>query len=78
MVAASATLGVRRQVYFVSLGGFDTHDFQNTTQPNLLAKLAHAMAYFDGALSNIGGVGLYLDSGFVHMDTGRVRYWSGE
>lgn len=26
----------------------------------------------------IGGVGLYLESGFVHMDTGRVRYWSGE
>ena len=26
----------------------------------------------------IGGVGLYLESGFVHMDTGRVRFWSGE
>jgi uncharacterized protein YcbK (DUF882 family) len=25
-----------------------------------------------------GGVGLYLDSGFVHMDTGAIRYWSGE
>ena len=25
-----------------------------------------------------GGVGLYLESGFVHMDTGAVRYWSGE
>ena len=56
MVAASATLGVRRQVFFVSLGGFDTHDFQNTTQPNLLAKLAHGLNYFDGALANVGGV----------------------
>ena len=26
----------------------------------------------------IGGVGLYAESGFVHMDTGRIRYWSGE
>ena len=26
----------------------------------------------------IGGVGVYLDSGFVHMDTGPVRTWSGE
>jgi hypothetical protein len=26
----------------------------------------------------IGGVGLYLDSGFIHMDTGKVRYWNGE
>jgi uncharacterized protein (DUF1501 family) len=56
MVAASSSLGVRRQVFFVSLGGWDTHDFQNTVQPNLLAKVAHAMSYFDGALSNIGGI----------------------
>ncbi len=26
----------------------------------------------------LGGVGLYLESGFVHVDTGRVRYWSGD
>ena len=26
----------------------------------------------------LGGVGLYLSSGFIHMDTGKVRYWSGE
>ena len=26
----------------------------------------------------IGGVGIYLKSGFVHMDTGPVRYWEGE
>lgn len=25
-----------------------------------------------------GGVGLYVDSGFIHMDTGAIRYWSGE
>jgi uncharacterized protein YcbK (DUF882 family) len=34
----------------------------------------HAWAKAQG----IGGVGLYLDSGFIHMDTGRVRSWSGE
>jgi uncharacterized protein (DUF1501 family) len=56
MIAAGPGLGVRRQVFFVSLGGWDTHDFQNTTQPNLLAKVAHAMAYFDTALSNVGGI----------------------
>ncbi len=26
----------------------------------------------------LGGVGLYLESGFVHMDTGAIRYWDGE
>jgi uncharacterized protein (DUF1501 family) len=55
MIAAGPSLGVRRQVFFVSLGGWDTHDFQNTAQPNLLAKVAQALSYFDGALSNIGG-----------------------
>jgi uncharacterized protein (DUF1501 family) len=49
-------LGAKRQIFFVSLGGFDTHQFQNTAQPNLLAELAQALVYFDSALSNIGGV----------------------
>ena len=25
-----------------------------------------------------GGVGIYLQSGFVHMDTGPIRFWSGD
>jgi uncharacterized protein (DUF1501 family) len=56
LIAAHSALGVTRQVFFVSLGGFDTHQFENTQQPNLLAQLAQAISYFDTALSNIGGV----------------------
>jgi uncharacterized protein YcbK (DUF882 family) len=26
----------------------------------------------------VGGVGIYLTSGFVHMDTGPIRFWSGD
>jgi len=26
----------------------------------------------------LGGVGLYLSSRFIHMDTGAIRFWSGE
>jgi hypothetical protein len=26
----------------------------------------------------MGGVGVYKDSGFVHMDVGPIRYWSGD
>jgi uncharacterized protein (DUF1501 family) len=58
MIAAAPTLGTKRQVFFVSLGGWDTHDFQNSTQSNNLAKVAHAMSYFDSALGNIGGVNM--------------------
>jgi uncharacterized protein (DUF1501 family) len=56
LIAANSALGAKRQVFFVSLGGFDTHQFENTAQPNLLAELAQALVYFDSALSNIGGV----------------------
>jgi uncharacterized protein (DUF1501 family) len=56
MIAASSSLGVRRQVFMVSLGGFDTHSAQNENQPLLLSKLAHALAYFDSVLANIGGI----------------------
>jgi uncharacterized protein (DUF1501 family) len=55
MIAANATLGLRRQVFFVSLGGWDTHDFQNSAQGANLARVAHAMAYFDAALANLNG-----------------------
>ncbi|WP_425990521.1 DUF1501 domain-containing protein [Brevundimonas sp. TWP2-3-2] len=58
MIAAAPTLGLRRQVFFVSLGGWDTHDFQNTAQANNLAKVAHALSYFDGAVGDLGGVNM--------------------
>ncbi|HET7506510.1 MAG TPA: DUF882 domain-containing protein [Kofleriaceae bacterium] len=42
--------------------------------PNVAAHALEAWA----RAQKIGGVGLYPESGFVHMDTGPVRYWSGE
>ena len=47
------TSGCNRQVFFVSMGGFDTHDFQNRNQADLMARLAHAMSYFDDTLGNL-------------------------
>src|SRR5262249_58238844 len=49
-IAANQVLGLKRQVFFVSMGGFDTHDVENTAQSPLMARLAHALAYFDGVL----------------------------
>ncbi|MGE0402791.1 MAG: YcbK family protein [Kofleriaceae bacterium] len=42
--------------------------------PRVATKTLHGWA----KEQQIGGVGLYLDSGFIHMDTGKVRYWNGE
>ncbi|MBX9574937.1 MAG: DUF1501 domain-containing protein [Caulobacteraceae bacterium] len=58
MIAANSSLGLRRQVFFVSLGGWDNHDVQNTVQPNNLAKVAHALSYFDSVLGSLGGVNM--------------------
>ena len=45
--------GATRQVFFVSLGGFDTHDLQNRNQADLMARMAHALQYFDITLGNL-------------------------
>ena len=56
MIEAGLTgaTGVQRQVFFVSLGGFDTHDGQNKTHADLYARIAHALAYFDTTLGALG------------------------
>ncbi len=50
----SGATGARRQVFFVSVGGFDTHDLQNRGQADLFARVAHAMRYFDTSLGALG------------------------
>jgi len=50
----SGATGARRQVFFVSMGGFDSHDLQNRNQADLMARLAQAMQYFDTTLGALG------------------------
>jgi uncharacterized protein (DUF1501 family) len=54
MIAARNALGARRQVFFVSLGGFDTHDNLATDHPALLAQVGPALAAFDAATIELG------------------------
>ena len=56
IIAGARAMGIRRQVFFVQLGGFDTHNNQNGTEPENLARVAHAIQYLDVALSNVNGV----------------------
>ena len=55
LIGGRSALGAKRQVFYVSLNGFDTHDNQRATQCILLAKVAHAMAYFDNIMSSLQG-----------------------
>ncbi len=56
MIHASGHANVlaKRQVFFVSMGGFDTHDAQNRGHADLMARLSQALSYFDATLGTMG------------------------
>ncbi len=54
LIKASGTLGLRRQVFMVSLGGFDNHSDLKKLHPALLTKVGSAMASFYDATEAMG------------------------
>jgi uncharacterized protein (DUF1501 family) len=54
MIAARSNLGAKRQVFFVSLGGFDTHDGLVEDHPVLMGQVGPALAAFQAAMEELG------------------------
>ena len=54
MISSSSAVGAKRQVFFVSMGGFDNHDGLLTEHPVLLTAVADAMAAFYSATVELG------------------------
>ena len=54
LIGARATLGMRRQVFFVSLGGFDNHNLLMQDHPNLMTRVNEAMSAFYAATVELG------------------------
>jgi uncharacterized protein (DUF1501 family) len=54
IISVRSAIGVQRQIFFVSLGGFDTHSDQINTQTNLYTQLSQAMNAFYQATVEIG------------------------
>jgi len=54
VIAARSALGINRQIFFCSLGGFDTHSDQLDTQVALYSQLSPAMAAFYAATQELG------------------------
>jgi uncharacterized protein (DUF1501 family) len=46
IIAARDALGMRRQIFFCSVGGYDTHSNELSAQSNLLAELSQCMNAF--------------------------------
>lgn len=54
MISSASALGAKRQVFFVSMGGFDTHDGLVSVHPGLLKGVADAMAAFYQSTVELG------------------------
>jgi uncharacterized protein (DUF1501 family) len=75
MIAANGFLGAKRQVFFVSLGGFDLHDNLAANHPALLSNVAQALSSFDAVLQELGASDKVLT--FTASDFGRTLTTNG-
>ncbi|MCP3060355.1 DUF1501 domain-containing protein [Myxococcus sp. K38C18041901] len=83
MPATRGGLGVRRQMFSVGLGGFDTHAGQDTTHAALLAQLDFALDAFQQAMTLLKSEGVFGASPpqatlFTMSDFGRTLAENGE
>jgi len=70
IISGSGGLGVSRQIFYVQLGSFDTHNNQAITHAQLLTQLGQALEYFDG-LMVANGMGNQVTT-FTASDFGRT------
>jgi uncharacterized protein (DUF1501 family) len=54
IIAANQDLSMKRQVFFVSMGGFDHHSGLVVKHPPLLQALANSMSAFQNAMDGLG------------------------
>ncbi|MEO8080587.1 MAG: DUF1501 domain-containing protein [Caldimonas sp.] len=54
MISTAGTTGTKRQVFFVSIGGFDTHDGLAAVHPGLLTSVAGALDAFYQSTVELG------------------------
>jgi uncharacterized protein (DUF1501 family) len=76
MISVRSQLAMSRQIFFVQIGGFDTHDDLVTLQPNLLGDVSNSIKAFYDALVEMG-----MDSSvtlFTHSDFGRTLTSNGD
>lgn len=78
-------VGLRRQIFFASQGGYDTHENQRTVHVNLLGQLNDALLAFNQAMNELGmndQVTLFTESEFSRTfqpngSSGTDHAWGG-
>jgi uncharacterized protein (DUF1501 family) len=76
LIAVRDRLAMHRQVFFVSTGGFDSHDDQLVNQPSLLANVSACLAAFYAATVELG-VAQSVTT-FTQSDFGRTLTSNGD
>ena len=75
-IGARSSLGTKRQVFFVSIGGFDLHDNLIANHPALLGKVSDAMTAFYNATVELGVASKV--TAFTASDFGRTLTSNGD
>jgi uncharacterized protein (DUF1501 family) len=76
LVGGRTTLGMKRQVFFVSVGGFDLYDNMAVRQPGQLRQVSEALAAFHAATQELGVAERV--SAFTASDFGRTLSSNGD
>lgn len=76
LIGIRSTLGLARQVFFVGMGGWDTHGEQATRHPQLLAQLSQSLDAFQSALVEVGAASSVVT--FTGSDFGRTLTSNGD
>ena len=76
LIGARNALGTRRQVFMVSIGGFDLHDNLISQHPALLGKVSEALAAFYSATAELGVANKV--TAFTASDFGRTLASNGD
>jgi uncharacterized protein (DUF1501 family) len=70
IIAERGYLGMRRQIFFCQVGGYDTHGDQPVAHAGLLATLSRAIGRFSAAMAGLGVADKV--TGFTASDFGRT------
>jgi uncharacterized protein (DUF1501 family) len=76
MIDRRAALGMSRQIFFVSTGGFDSHDNLLADQPGLVGNISVSLQSFYDAMVEIGMANSV--TSFTHSDFGRTLTSNGD
>ncbi len=76
LIGARGSLGTKRQVFLVSLSGFDLHDNLISQHPGLLTKVSEAMTAFYNATVELGVANQV--TAFTASDFGRTLTSNGD